>query len=171
MLSVLGALWRRLPPPAALEQQAALRSYVATLAPLSGSLTSRGARAAVASAYASLAAGPLPEIQITARLLAGMVATSDSMVRSRAGLHRQTQIIQGSATSWLSSQQRPSSIGACIAASVCSNIDQQGKSLLPFRLSFDRIRDRLHQLAVYVPCLVPVLVPSKGFRQCMFRSG
>lgn len=79
VLHVLAALWQQL-PPATLDQQGLLRSYVSVLAPLSGSLTSREAQSAIAAAFAALAKGPLPSIATTSQLLSGMLATSTTMV-------------------------------------------------------------------------------------------
>lgn len=57
-----------------------LRSYISALAPLAGALEGREARAALAAAFGALAAGPLPELQQTAELVAGMTAMSASAV-------------------------------------------------------------------------------------------
>lgn len=57
-----------------------LRSYVAALAPLAGALEGREAQAALAAAFVALAAGPLPALQQTAELVAGMTAMSASAV-------------------------------------------------------------------------------------------
>jgi hypothetical protein len=57
-----------------------LRSYVAALAPLAGALEGREARGALAAAFGALAAGPLPALQQTAELVAGMTAMSVSAV-------------------------------------------------------------------------------------------
>ncbi len=109
VLSVLAALWRRLPassctsanaatakPPAGeptaagpagdadaaagAPPRAVLLSYVATLSPLAGSLQSREARLGLAAALGSLAAGPLPELRRAAELLAGLTAMSATAV-------------------------------------------------------------------------------------------
>lgn len=58
-----------------------LQSYVATLAPLPGTLAGPEARGALAAALEALAAGPLPEVTEPARLLAGLIATSATTVR------------------------------------------------------------------------------------------